>query len=97
VKLLTKTTLYIATLSLFLFFIMGIIFFQVLKKMSLSDLNHTMEGLKEVPNTENDASLRFWAIEHIALMIFLRYQPEPILMKLSNRICKGNGNIISPS
>jgi hypothetical protein len=23
-----------------------------------------------VPNTENDASLRFWAIEHIALMIF---------------------------
>jgi hypothetical protein len=24
----------------------------------------------EVPDTENDASLRFWAIEHIALMIF---------------------------
>jgi len=23
-----------------------------------------------VPDTENDASLRFWAIEHIALMIF---------------------------
>jgi len=26
--------------------------------------------LWEVPDTENDASLRFWAIEHIALMIF---------------------------
>ena len=24
----------------------------------------------EVPDTQNDASLRFWAIEHIALMIF---------------------------
>jgi signal transduction histidine kinase len=47
-KLLTKTTLYIATLSLFLFFIMGIIFFQVLKNMSLSDLNREMEDLQEV-------------------------------------------------
>jgi len=47
-KLLTKTTLYIATLSLFLFFIMGIIFFQVLKNMSLSDLNRELYGIKEV-------------------------------------------------
>ena len=47
-KLLTKTTLYIATLSLFLFFIMGIIFFQVLKNMSLSDLNRELKGIKEV-------------------------------------------------
>ncbi|MCK4879937.1 MAG: hypothetical protein KAS82_04720 [Bacteroidales bacterium] len=28
------------------------------------------EPLWEVPDTQNDASLRFWAIEHIALMIF---------------------------
>ena len=47
-KLLTKTTLYIATLSLFLFFFMGIIFFQVLKNMSLSDLNRELYGIKEV-------------------------------------------------
>lgn len=47
-KLLTKSTLYIATLSLFLFFIMGVIFFQVLKNMSLSDLNRELGDLKEV-------------------------------------------------
>jgi len=34
-------------------------------------LRSTLEGpLWEVPDTQNDASLRFWAIEHIALMIF---------------------------
>ena len=34
-------------------------------------LRTNLEGaLWEVPDTENDASLRFWAIEHIALMIF---------------------------
>jgi signal transduction histidine kinase len=47
-KLLTKSTLLIATLSLFLFFIMGIIFFQVLKNMSLSALNRELGDLKEV-------------------------------------------------
>ncbi len=47
-KLLTKTTLYIATLSLFLFFIMGIIFFKVLKNMSLSELNRELIGIKTV-------------------------------------------------
>lgn len=47
-KLLTKSTLYIATLSLFLFFIMGVIFFQVLKNMSISDLNRELNDLKEV-------------------------------------------------
>ncbi len=47
-KLLTKSTLYIATLSLFLFFIMGVIFFQILKNMSLSDLNRELTDLKEV-------------------------------------------------
>jgi signal transduction histidine kinase len=49
-RLLTKTTIYIATLSLFLFFIMGILFFQVLKNMSLSDLDHELNALKEVVN-----------------------------------------------
>jgi len=34
-------------------------------------LRTTLEGpIWEVPDTQNDASLRFWAIEHIALMIF---------------------------
>ncbi len=47
-KLLTKTTLYIATLSLFLFFIMGIIFFQVLKNLSQADLDRELWDLKEV-------------------------------------------------
>ncbi|MGW8314578.1 MAG: sensor histidine kinase [Bacteroidales bacterium] len=49
-RLLTKTTIYIATLSLFLFFIMGILFFQVLKNMSLADLDHELNALKEVVN-----------------------------------------------
>jgi signal transduction histidine kinase len=47
-RLLTKTTLYIATLSLFLFFIMGVIFFQLLKNMSLSDLDRELNALREV-------------------------------------------------
>jgi signal transduction histidine kinase len=47
-KLLTKSTLLIATLSLFLFFFMGIIFFQVLKNMSISDLNRELSDLKEL-------------------------------------------------
>ena len=47
-KLLTKSSLYIATLSLFLFFFMGVIFFQVLKNMSISDLDRELGDLKEV-------------------------------------------------
>jgi signal transduction histidine kinase len=47
-KLLTKSTLLIATLSLFLFFIMGVIFFQVLKNISISDLNRELRDLKEL-------------------------------------------------
>ncbi len=47
-KLLTKSTLYIATLSLFLFFFMGVIFFQVLKNISISDLNRELSDLREV-------------------------------------------------
>jgi len=34
-------------------------------------LRTNLEGpLWQVPDTQNDASLRFWAIEHIAIMIF---------------------------
>ena len=47
-KLLTKSTLLIATLSLFLFFFMGIIFFQVLKNMSKADLDRELVDLKEI-------------------------------------------------
>ena len=47
-KLLTKSTLLIATLSLFLFFIMGIIFFQVLKNMSKANLDRELHDLKEL-------------------------------------------------
>jgi len=32
--------------------------------------NHLEGPVWEVPDTQNDASLRFWAIEHIAIMIF---------------------------
>lgn len=47
-KLLTKSTLLISTLSLFLFFIMGVIFFQVLKNMSISSLDRELGDLEEV-------------------------------------------------
>ena len=53
-KLLTKTTLYFATLSLFLFFIMGIIFFQVLKNISLSELNREMAEIREAVDLQLD-------------------------------------------
>ena len=49
--------------ALYLQLILGFLVYYLLR----SDL----EGpVWEVPNTQNDASLRFWAIEHIALMIF---------------------------
>ncbi len=47
-KLLTKSSLLIATLSLFLFFFMGVIFFQVLKNMSKADLDRELVDLKEI-------------------------------------------------
>ena len=51
------------TIALYLQLILGFIIYFTLRT--------SMEGpLWEVPETENDASLRFWAIEHIALMIF---------------------------
>ena len=51
------------TISLYLQLVLGLIIYFTLRT--------NLEGpLWEVPDTENDASLRFWAIEHIALMIF---------------------------
>ncbi|MEZ5073190.1 MAG: hypothetical protein R2751_20160 [Bacteroidales bacterium] len=47
-KLLTKSTLYIATLSLFLFFFMGIIFYHILKNMSLAEMNREMQGTRDM-------------------------------------------------
>ena len=50
-------------IALYLQLILGFIIYFTLRT--------SLEGpFWEVPNTENDASLRFWAIEHIALMIF---------------------------
>lgn len=50
-------------LSLYMQLILGSIIYYLLRT--------TQEGpLWEIPDTLNDASLRFWAIEHIALMIF---------------------------
>jgi len=49
--------------ALYLQLILGFLIYYVLRS--------TLEGpVWEVPDTQNDASLRFWAIEHIALMIF---------------------------
>jgi len=40
-------------------------------------LRSSQEGpMWEVPDTQNDASLRFWAIEHIALMIFALFMTQ---------------------
>ncbi|MCK4751294.1 MAG: hypothetical protein KAT15_29750 [Bacteroidales bacterium] len=62
----TKTDKWISeiyTIALFLQLILGFIIYFTLRT--------TLDGpFWEVPDTENDASLRFWAIEHIALMIF---------------------------
>lgn len=53
----------IFNVGLFLQLILGFIIYFTLRT--------SLEGpVWDVPDTENDASLRFWAIEHIALMIF---------------------------
>ncbi|MGW8314579.1 MAG: hypothetical protein ACWGNV_03185 [Bacteroidales bacterium] len=53
-----------------LVFSIGLYFQLILGFMIYFTLRTSLEGgLWEVPDTENDASLRFWAIEHIALMI----------------------------
>ena len=52
-------------------FNIGLYFQLILGFIIYFTLRTTLEGaLWEVPDTENDASLRFWAIEHIALMLF---------------------------
>jgi len=52
-------------------FNIGLYFQLILGFIIYFTLRTTLEGaLWDVPDTENDASLRFWAIEHIALMIF---------------------------
>ena len=54
-----------------LFFNVALYLQLILGFITYFTLRTSLEGpLWEVPNTENDASLRFWAIEHIALMIF---------------------------
>ncbi|RPI41208.1 MAG: hypothetical protein EHM46_06735, partial [Bacteroidetes bacterium] len=75
-KLLTKTTLYIATLSMFLFFIMGIIFFQVLKRISLMELDRTLE------ETRRDVMVHFplileGALRHLPGIDSLTIVPGP--------------------
>ena len=50
-------------ISLYLQLVLGFLIYVALRASLESPL-------WEVPDTENDASLRFWAIEHIALMIF---------------------------
>jgi hypothetical protein len=51
------------TVALYLQLILGFIIYFTLRT--------SLDGpFWDVPDTENDASLRFWAIEHIALMIF---------------------------
>ncbi len=62
-KLLTKTTLHIATLSLFLFFVMGIIFFQLLKHFSISELDQELIELREVVDHRLD---RGWQPESVS-------------------------------
>ena len=53
----------IFNIGLYLQLILGFIIYFTLRT--------SLEGaMWEIPDTENDASLRFWAIEHIALMIF---------------------------
>ena len=52
-------------------FNIGLYFQLILGFIIYFTLRTTLEGaMWHVPDTENDASLRFWAIEHIALMIF---------------------------
>lgn len=54
-----------------LVFNIGLYFQLILGFMIYFTLRTTLDGeMWEVNDTENDASLRFWAIEHIALMIF---------------------------
>jgi len=76
-KLLTKSTLLIATLSLFLFFFMGIIFFQVLKNMSVSDLNRELGDLKELvvnylEDNTGDEIIALPGIDSLSVQVMVR-------------------------
>ncbi|MEZ5073192.1 MAG: hypothetical protein R2751_20170 [Bacteroidales bacterium] len=54
-----------------LVFLVGLYFQLILGFVIYFTLRGSLEGsLWHVADTENDASLRFWAIEHIALMLF---------------------------
>ena len=67
------------SIALYLQLILGFIIYFTLRT--------SLEGpFWEVPDTENDASLRFWAIEHIALMIFALFltQLGRIFIRKSN-------------
>jgi hypothetical protein len=70
-----------------LIFSIGLYFQLILGFMIYFTLRTSLEGaIWEVPDTENDASLRFWAIEHIALMILALFltQLGRIFIKRSN-------------
>jgi hypothetical protein len=71
----------IFTIGLYLQLILGFIIYFTLRT--------SLEGpFWDVPDTENDASLRFWAIEHIALMIFALFltQLGRIYIRRSNQV-----------
>lgn len=60
-----------------LLFTIGLYMQLILGFLIYFTLRTSLEGpLWEVPDTENDASLRFWAIEHIALMIFALFMTQ---------------------
>lgn len=54
---------YAFTIAMYFQLALGLIVYFLLRRSSENPLF-------EVPRSSNDASLRFWAIEHIALMIF---------------------------
>lgn len=69
----------IYSLALYLQLVLGFIIYFTLRT--------NLEGpFWNVPDTKNDASLRFWAIEHIALMIFALFltQLGRIFIRKSN-------------
>ena len=71
-----------------LVFSIGLYFQLILGFMIYFTLRTSLDGpMWDVPDTENDASLRFWAIEHIALMILALFltQLGRIFIKRSNK------------
>lgn len=73
-----------------LIFSIGLYFQLILGFMIYFTLRTSLEGaVWDVPDTENDASLRFWAIEHIALMILALF-----LTQLGRLFVKRSGKSI---